>query len=154
MLALYSRNMLCIILEYSLSRIFATVVPVRSNSDLGGSVRPDRAEDRQADLPMQILIGRGDVAAAEPDADDAGRHLDRGVADHLRIPRLVAAEDAAELPPVDAIGGARQAQAAVLGGVAAGVEHPIETVRIPYGRLAQTRLIGRARVAPRPEGGG
>src|ERR1035437_898205 len=64
MLALYSRNMLCIILEYSLSRIFATVVPVRSNSDLGGSVRTDRAEDRQADLPMQILIGRGDVAGA------------------------------------------------------------------------------------------
>ena len=53
----------------------------------------------------------------------------------------------AELPPVDAVGGARQAQAAVLGGVAAGVEHPIETVRIPYGRLAQTVLVERAGVA-------
>jgi hypothetical protein len=65
---------------------------------------------------VQILIGRGDVAAAEPDADDAAGHLHRGVADHLRIPRLVAAEDGAELAPVDAVGGARQAQAAVLGG--------------------------------------
>ena len=48
---------------------------------------------------------------------------------------------------MDAVGGARQAQAAVLAGVAAGVEHPIETVRIPYGRLAQTVLVERAGVA-------
>ena len=48
---------------------------------------------------------------------------------------------------MDAIGRARQAQAAVFSGVAAGVEHPVEAVRSPNGRLAKAVFVEGAGVA-------
>ena len=79
-------------------------------------------------------------------------HDDGGVADHFGVPGLRAGEDGGELRPVDAIGGARQAEAAVLLDVAAGVEHPVESVRLPDGGLAEAGLVEGAGAAQFEDG--
>ena len=97
------------------------------------------AQRSKADLPVQVFIGRCHVAAAEPHADRVAIDHHGRVADHFGIPRLRAAELRGELRPAHAVGRAREAQAAVLGEIAAGVEHPVEAVRLPDRRLADAQ---------------
>src|SRR5260370_4670191 len=86
---------------------------------------------RDADLAMQIFVGRGDIAAAEPHPDGIALDQDRWIADHFAIPALCARERTGELLPGYAIHRPGQAQPAIFGVVAPGVEHPIPAVRLP-----------------------
>src|SRR5947199_6843843 len=87
---------------------------------------------------MQILRGRRDVASAEPDPDRVAVEQHGRVAEHFIVPGFRAGEDIGKLLPVDAVGGARQAQPPILTSVAARVEHPVAAVRLPNGRLAHS----------------
>src|ERR1035437_3298690 len=90
MLALYSRNMLCIILEYSLSRIFATVVPVRSNSELW----PTRRTVQWRRIPRCSAIRISSRRASlMPRSARADRQTGRDSSRRRRIPVLVCSDE-------------------------------------------------------------
>src|SRR5215469_1935304 len=118
--------------------------PCREDSRIQLGALLDRAENREPDLAVEVFIGPRDVAATEPDADFCvgGNHA--GIAEYFRIPGLVSGKHGWQLHPMDAIGRARQTEAAVFVDVASGVEHPIETFGNPDSRLAQTVLIESA----------
>ena len=98
---------------------------------------------------MDALIGPGHVAAAEPDPDLFAIDDHRGVADHLGVPGLGAGKYLRQLAPMDAVGGACQSQPAPFAAVAAGEQHPIESVELPDGRFAHAVFIECSRAAGR-----
>src|SRR5215831_15980752 len=96
----------------------------------------------KADLAMEIFVGRSDISAAEPDKNAAAVHDDGRVANHLRIPGLCSAVDHGQFGPSDAIGRTGEAQVAILVELAHRIEHPVEPMRLPHRRLAETGLLG------------
>ncbi len=100
------------------------------------------------DLTVDVLIRTRDVAAAEPDCYAVALDDHGGIADHFRIPRLVARDNRRKLFPAHAIARPRQAQPPHFAAIAAGVEHPVISVRSPHRRLAQSVLVERAVARP------
>jgi hypothetical protein len=74
--------MLCITLEYSLSRIFATVVPVRSNSDPGAYGQLQIFAGGDAAFRFGLRRGAGTMAGG--DARGKGALPDIGFGDARR----------------------------------------------------------------------
>src|SRR5579871_1597963 len=106
-----------------------------------GSVRRQSSD---ADLPVDALVRPRYVAAAKPYSHDPVLNQDRRIADHLRIPRLVAGNHGRRLLPVHAVARPRQAHPPHLTSIATRVEHPIIAARCPDRGLAQAVLIERA----------
>src|SRR5579871_3959486 len=92
-----------------------------------------------------------DVAAAEPDENAVGGYLHRRTAQDLAVPafRSRNRHKAFVAIPVNSINRSRQADAAALHSIPAGVEHPVRSARSPHGRLPQTIFVessGRAQL--------
>src|ERR1700682_6069776 len=98
---------------------------------------------------MQALIWFGQIAATEPDVDLIAHNLHAWIAHDSSIPRLIACNgfEIQLSRPVYAVGGFCESDAAMLGAIAAGVEHPIRSAGRPHRGLAQTVFIKRSRVA-------
>src|SRR5690242_17845620 len=94
-----------------------------------------------AALAVNVFVGARHVATAKPDADLASFDDYRGVANHLGIPRLIAGEYRRRFFPMHAVARASQTQAAVFAAAAAGVQHPVISVRCPDSRLAEAVLV-------------
>src|SRR5690242_4449480 len=97
-------------------------------------------------LAVNVFVGARHVAASKPHADLPGFNDYRRVADHLRIPRLIAGKQGGRFFPMHAVARASQAEAAVFVAVAAGVKHPVVSIGCPNRGLAETVLVKRSEI--------